>query len=86
MLSMATCFCNDLYREAVKMNISIDRIEIECSGDFGAEGEPGADFRYKANVTSKSPAKEIEALIGRTDRVAEIHNTLRTGVNVTLVK
>lgn len=86
MLSLATCFCNDLYREAAKKNISIEGTEIECSGDFGAEGAPGSDFRYKANVISKSPAKEIEALTGRADRVAEIHNTLRTGVDVTLVK
>jgi len=86
LLSLATCFCNDIYREAAKRNIIVDGVEVEVTGEFGAEGEAGYNFRYKAKVTSNAPQDEIDSLIAYTDQVAEIHNTLRKGLNITLVK
>ena len=77
LLSLATCFCNDIYREAAKRNIAVDGVDVEVTGEFGAEGEPGYNFQYKAKVTSDAPQQEIDALIAYTDQVAEIHNTLR---------
>ena len=84
MLALATCFCNDLYREAAKRNIAIDSVEVECKGDFGAEGEPGSNFQYTAHVSSASSQEEINELIKHTDTVAEIHNTLRKGLSIKL--
>lgn len=84
MLALATCFCNDIYREAAKRNLDIKGVEVECAGEFGAEGEPGSNFRYKVNVISDAPDAEISALIAHTDQVAEIHNTLRKGLSITL--
>jgi uncharacterized OsmC-like protein len=86
LLSLATCFCNDLYREASKRNIVIDSVNVECTGNFGAEGEPGNNFQYKVDVVSNATAKEVEDLIRFTDQVAEIHNTLRKGLNIKLVR
>ena len=86
LLSLATCFCNDLYREANKRKILIEAVEVECTADFGAEGETGTNFHYKVNVISNASTKEIEDLIDYTDKVAEIHNTLRKGVNITFTK
>jgi len=82
--ALATCFCNDIYREAAKRNINVDGVEVEVTGEFGAEGEPGFNFQYKAKVTSDAPQIEIDALIVHTDQVAEIHNTLRKGLSITL--
>lgn len=84
LLSLATCFCNDIYREAAKRNITVSGVEVVCSGEFGAEGEPGSNFTYKANVTADASFAEIEDLIRHTDRVAEVHNTLRQGLSITL--
>lgn len=28
-LALATCYCNDLYREAAKRNIQVERVEVE---------------------------------------------------------
>jgi uncharacterized OsmC-like protein len=84
LLSLATCFCNDIYREAAKRNIAVDGVEVEVTGEFGAEGEPGSNFQYKAKITSNARQEEIDALIAHTDQVAEIHNTLRKGLNITL--
>jgi|SRR3569833_1183882 len=84
LLALATCFCNDIYREAAKKNITISNVEVEVTGEFGAEGEPGFNFQYKANVTADASQAEIDDLISHTDKVAEIHNTLRKGLNVIL--
>ena len=84
LLSLATCFCNDIYREAGKRNIVVSGVEVEFTGEFGAEGECGSNFQYKANVTSDASVLEIEELIIHTDRIAEVHNTLRKGLSITL--
>jgi len=86
LLALATCFCNDIYREAAKRNITVTAVDVEVTGEFGAEGEPGSNFRCKTNVISDVPQDEIDALIDHTDQVAEIHNTLRKGLNITLTK
>ncbi|UFH52640.1 OsmC family protein [Spirosoma sp. KNUC1025] len=84
LLSLATCFCNDIYREAAKRTIAITGVEVVVTGEFGGEGEPGSNFTYKANVVSDAPVSEIEDLIRYTDQVAEVHNTLRKGLSITL--
>lgn len=85
MLALGTCYCNDLYREAAKRNISITRVEVQVHGTFGSEGEPGHGFEYKAKVFSSASDDVIKELIRHTDTVAEIQNTLRKGVSVKLI-
>lgn len=84
LLSLATCFCNDIFREAAKRNITVSGVDVVFAGKFGADGEPGSNFTYTANVKSDAPAAEIDELIRHTDRIAEIHNTLRKGLSITL--
>lgn len=84
LLSLATCFCNDIYREASKRNIAITGVDVVCTGEFGGEGEPGSNFAYQVKVISDAPASDIEELIQHTDRIAEVHNTLRKGLSITL--
>jgi len=83
-LSLATCFCNDLYREAAKRNMKLDLVEVSVSGEFGKEGEPGFNIMYSVKVDAAYSQQEINDLIHYVDRVAEIHNTLRKGTSVTL--
>ncbi len=83
-LSLATCFCNDVYREAARRQIKIESIEVNVSGDFGGEGEPASNITYQVDIRSAHPKSEIADLINHVDKVAEIHNTLRKGVSVSL--
>lgn len=85
LLALATCYCNDIYREAAQHNIMVENVEVTCFADFGGPGEPGSNFRYEVRVTSNASGAEIEELIRHTDQVAEIHNTLRKGVKVDLI-
>jgi len=86
LLSLATCFCDNIYREAAKRNINISSLLVEVTGDFETEGLPGSNFKYKASIESDAPAADIEELISYTDETAEVHNTLRQGIRVTLIK
>jgi organic hydroperoxide reductase OsmC/OhrA len=85
-LALATCYCNDLYREATKRGITIDQVEVEVTGEFGAEGEPASDITYNAKVTSLASEDQIRDLMRHTDSMAEVHNTLRSGTQVRLQK
>ena len=76
-LALATCYCNDIYREASKRGLKVDHVEVEVKGEFGAEGEPAKNVSYRAKVTAKASKAEIQELMTQTDRVAEIQNTLR---------
>jgi len=84
--ALATCFCNDIYREAARRQIEIEEVSVEVTCEFGGPGEPGWNFRYKPSVVSLEPMRKIEDLLAYTDSVAEIQNTLRKGVDVQLVK
>jgi organic hydroperoxide reductase OsmC/OhrA len=83
-LALATCYCNDIYREAAKRGIKVEQVEVEVSGEFGAEGEPAKNVTYRATVTAQTSEAEIRELMSHTDRVAEIQNTLRVETPVAL--
>jgi organic hydroperoxide reductase OsmC/OhrA len=37
-LALATCYCNDVYREADNRGIAVTRVEVEAQASFGAPG------------------------------------------------
>ena len=84
LLAVATCYCNDIYREAAKRNFQVERVVVEVDGDFGAEGEPANNVVYRAKVAAQASEEEIRELMRFTDTVAEIQNTLRVVTPVTL--
>jgi uncharacterized OsmC-like protein len=83
-LALATCYCNDIYREAAKRIIRVERVEVEVHGDFGAEGEPARNVTYQAKVFAQGNEEQIRELMKFTDTVAEIQNTLRIETPVIL--
>ncbi len=83
-LALATCYCNDIYREAAKRGIQVERVEVGVEGDFGAEGEPAMNVTYRARVAAIASEEDIRTLMKFTDGVAEIQNTLRVGTPVML--
>jgi organic hydroperoxide reductase OsmC/OhrA len=84
MLARATCYCNDLYREAQRLQIPIDRVEVEASAVFPGIGLAATDICYHATVSSSAPANATTELLRQTDAVAEVHNTSRSGAPVKL--
>jgi len=84
MLALATCYCNDLYREAARLGIAITGVQVEASAEFAGIGLAARDITYTARVESTADPRDVQRLIAETDAVAEIHNTVRAGVPVTL--
>lgn len=82
MLALATCYCNDLYREAAARGLVLSAVEVEASAEFPAAGLAATDIRYRARVESPASDAQIEALLRETDTVAEVHNTVRAGLPV----
>jgi uncharacterized OsmC-like protein len=85
-LALATCYCNDIYREAKKRGIEVENVEVEVSGEFGGEGEAARKVSYQAEVAAKASREAILDLMRHTDSVAEIQNTLRQGMPVVLTQ
>ena len=83
-LALATCYCNDLYREAARREIEITSVEVTVEGDFGREGEPAKNTTCSAKVHGQATENAIRELLQHTDKVAEIQNTVRIGTSVTL--
>jgi organic hydroperoxide reductase OsmC/OhrA len=85
-LALATCYCNDVYREASKLGVEVIHVDVDCSAEFPAEGEPAKDVAYSARITANASEEQIRLLAGQADRLAEIQNTIRSGVAVTMVE
>ncbi|NUZ05357.1 OsmC family protein [Piscinibacter koreensis] len=82
---LATCYCNDLYREARRLGLQVHSVEVEASADFLGVGLAASNVRYRARVHSPESAERLDRLLRETDAVAEVHNTLRAPTQVALV-
>lgn len=83
-LALATCYCNDIYREAARLGIKVESVEVDVQGDFGETGAPAKNVSYRARVAARASETQIRELMRLTDGVAEIHNTLRIETLVSL--
>lgn len=85
LLALGACFTNDLHREARKRGIALDLADVEVSAEFPAEGAPGRGLRFDVRIAAHGVEESVlRKLVQETDRVAEVHNTLRAGTPVAL--
>jgi len=82
MLALATCYCNDLYREAARLQIELTAVAVEACAEFDGIGLAARDVTYRARIESPASPELIDQLLRETDAVAEVHNTLRAGAQV----
>ena len=85
LLALATCYGNDVYREAAARGVPVEAVEVTAEADFAAAGSAASALRYSARVTSSAPEDVVRELLAHTDAVAEIHATVRTAIPVELV-
>lgn len=83
MLALATCYCNDIYREAQRLGVDVRAVEVEASAEFKGIGLAASNVQYRARITSNASSDRIAQLLRETDAVAEVQNTLRAGSTVT---
>ena len=60
-------------------------MEVDVEGEFGSVGELTRDVSHRARVVARGASEEdVQRLLAHTGEVAEIQNSLRTGVPVRL--
>lgn len=57
-LALATCYCNDIYREAAKRGIVVEQVEVTVEGDFPAEGAAATNVTYHAKVAARQAPRQ----------------------------
>ncbi len=62
------------------------QVKVRAQAEFGSAGEPARSLSYWATVAAHASERDIPELMLHTDKVAEIHNTLRRGMEVRLVE
>jgi putative redox protein len=82
-LAIAACYSNDIWREAAKMGIEVKSVDVDVEGEFGESGR-AQNVTFSVRVEADASEDEIRKLVEHTDRVAEIHNSLRMGTEVRL--
>jgi uncharacterized OsmC-like protein len=83
-LAIAGCVSNDLYREAAKEGLELERVVVRVRGDFGVDPAVSTDVEYDVEVEGAAPREQLESLVRRVDEIAEIPNSLRGGTGVKL--
>ena len=86
MMALATCYCNDLYREARKLGLEIGGVDVEVMGEYAGEGQPLESIRYRATAWTSSAKEKVFEVMTHTDTVAEIQNTLRKSAEIALTE
>ena len=84
--ALATCFVNDLYREAAGRDVEVNGVTVTVDSQFGGPGEPAREITYAVEVDSPADPAVVEELVRATDRLAEVHGTLRAGTAVELTE
>lgn len=80
-LSVALCVLNDTYREAERLGIEVDGVEVEADGGFdGAWRSTGIE--YSVTLDSRASTEDLTRLLGVVDEVAEIPAAVRAGASV----
>ena len=64
-LSLATCYCNDIFREAESMNITVHDLEVNVIGEFGGRGDPARNVSFDVTISADGSADEIKELLER---------------------
>lgn len=84
LLAVGACFTNDLHREAAKRNLKVRSVQVEVQADWGGEPVRAQNVSFSASVEAEATEQEILELVQHTDRVAEVHNSLRFGTPIRL--
>ena len=85
LLALGSSYANEVFCEADRRDLEVlgVRVVVECDW----EGTPAraTNVRYSTRVEAEAPEDEIMDLIHHVNEVADVHNTLRGGVEVELV-
>ena len=81
-LSAAGCVLNDIYREALALDLHLDGVRVWAGGRFDMETWASHGITYHVDVDSPASPEDLARLLDRVDQVAEIPRAIRAGATV----
>ncbi len=86
LLAIGACYANDVFREADKRGFEVlgVRVVVEC--DWAGDPPRAQNVRLSTRVEAEADEEEIMDLMRHVDEIAEVHNSLRAGVDVELLE
>lgn len=86
LLALGACYANDVFREAARRQIEVVGIRVIVECGWGGDPIRAQDVQLSTRIEADAGEDEIMDLIQHVDQIAEVHNTLRHGVEVELVE
>ena len=83
-LAVAGCVSNDLFREASKRGIRLDRVRVTANSDYVGDPATSTSIDYDVEVTGDASDDALADLVAYVDGIAEIPNSIRRGTDVRL--
>ena len=85
-LAVAGCVSNDLFREAARRGIRLDRVRVVAESEYGGDPPISSAIGCSVEIAGDAPDEELADLVRHVDAIAEIPNSLRRGTEVRLVR
>jgi hypothetical protein len=85
-LAAAGCVLNDVYREALGLNVAVNGVRVTASGGFDTDTWQSTGIGYSVEIDSDSSAEDVDAMLAVVDSMAEIPKSIRAGATVVRVR
>ena len=83
-LAVAGCVSNDLFREAAKRGIRLDRVRVVADSDYAGSPAITTLIEYEIELSGDASDEALADLVAYVDEIAEIPNSIRRGTEVRL--
>lgn len=84
-LAVAGCVSNDLFREAARRRITLNRVAVRVRSDYVGSPAVSTPIEYEVEIDADASDEEVASLVAHVDQIAEIPNSIRNGTEVRLV-
>ncbi len=83
-LAVAGCVSNDLFREAARRGIRLDRVRVVAESDYAGSPALSTLIEYQIELSGDASEDALADLVAYVDEIAEIPNSIRRGTEVRL--
>jgi uncharacterized OsmC-like protein len=81
-VAVAGCVANDLFREAAKRGIRLERVRVVADSDYAGDPAISTPIEYVVEVAGDAAPAALAELVAFVDEIAEIPNSIRRGTVV----
>ena len=85
-LAVAGCVSNDLFREAARRGIRLDRVRVVADSTYAGSLATSSPIEYEVELSGDPSPEALANLVTYLDEIAEIPSSIRRGTEVWLKK